>query len=78
MDGVLAGGVFDGWKTGTAAQLCLVCRGTPPPRLVSFYFIVREQKGRETLEREREESEKNESKEERHTPEQLLLCYLML
>lgn len=35
-------------KSGTATQLCFGVEG--PPRLVSLYFIVREKKGRETLE----------------------------
>lgn len=35
-------------ESGTATQLCFGVEG--PPRLVSLYFIVREKKGRETLE----------------------------
>lgn len=35
-------------KSGTATQLCFGIEG--PPRLVSLYFIVREKKGRKTLE----------------------------
>lgn len=43
-------------ESGTATQLCFGVEGVP--RLVSLYFIVREKKGRETLETQRREKEK--------------------